>query len=58
MELYYKQIRVMVVRMRASVLSLGSGGGIPIFVDQNKVCQKWRNLLSEMHSQNNLTEQF
>ena len=32
------------VRWRASVLSLGSGDGIPVPVGQNEVCQKWQNL--------------
>ena len=32
------------VRWQASILSLGSGDGIPVLVDQNEVCQKWQNL--------------
>ena len=37
---------VMVVRWQASILSLASGGGIPILVGQNEASHKWRNLYS------------
>ena len=39
-------VRIIMVRWRASVLSLGSGDGIPVLVGQNEVCQKWQNVYS------------
>ena len=36
------------VRWQASVLSLRSGDGIPVFMGQNKVWQKWQNLYNTM----------
>ena len=39
-------VRSIIVRWRASILSLGSGDGIPVLVGQNEVCQKWQNLYS------------
>ena len=39
-------VRSMIVGWRASILSLGSGGGIPVLLGQNEVRQKWRNIHS------------
>ena len=39
-------VMVIMVRWRTSILSLGSGDGIPVLVGQNEVCQKWQNLYS------------
>ena len=36
------------VRWWASILSLGSGDGIPVLVGQNKMCQKWQNQYNTM----------
>ena len=39
-------VRVITVRRRASILSLGSGGGIPVLVGQKRGVPKWQNLYS------------
>ena len=37
-------VKIVMVKWRASILSLGCGGWIPVLVGQNAVCQKWQNL--------------
>ena len=42
-------VRIIMIRWLPSILSLGSGDGIPVLASKNEVCQKWQNLFSGPH---------